>query len=285
MSKKQEKERGNSWMRFTPLIAFAVVVLVGLLAFMGGKLTVKGLPIVNEIRVEFPIPGTTLVTVNDKPDKASLLLSATDLWTNTGIILQPKEVVIISASGRVNLAIHRLVEAGFTDIRPRHVWVGPDGQKSDFQEVKLSYQKQLTICPKADAGTLLACLHQDGDPKPGKNNPRPDNIIVLGSKCRIVNKMDTKCTLWLVVNDAVLENDDRSRRAYLEIEDDSDPKIYYPPENFKGSYNANDPMSWSPIQRWRYIVKHQYWQLWYDDNIGFYQIQIDFDRQSPPAKS
>ncbi len=144
---------------------------------------------------------------------------------------------------------------------------------------------QLTICPKADTGTLLACLHQDGDPKPGKINPRPDNIIVLGSKCRIVNKMDTKCTLWLVVNDAVLENDDRSRRAYLEIEDDSDPKIYYPPENFKGSYNANDPMSWSPIQRWRYIVKHQYWQLWYDDNIGFYQIQIDFDRQSLQAKN
>jgi cell division protein FtsB len=43
MSKKQEKERGNSWMRFTPLIAFAVVVLVGLLAFMGGETDSQGI--------------------------------------------------------------------------------------------------------------------------------------------------------------------------------------------------------------------------------------------------
>lgn len=280
MPKKQEKNNRGPGMRLTPLIACAVVVLVGLLAYMGGKLTLKGLPVVNEVRIEFPIPGTTLVKVNDKPDKASLLLSATDLWTNTGIILQPKESAIVSASGRVNLAIHRLAESGFLDVRPPYLWVGPDGQKSGFQEVKLSYQKHLKISPEADAGTLLACLHRDGDPKPGKDNPRPKKIIVVGSRCRIVNKTDAAGTLWLVVNDAVLENDERSRRAYLGIEDDSDPKIYYPPPGFQGAYSANDPRSWSPKQRWQYIVKHQYWQLWYDDNIGFYQVQIDFNREN-----
>jgi len=285
MSKKQAKNKRETRMRFTPLVACAVVVLIGSLAYMGGKMTFKGLPGVSEVQIEFPIPGTTLVKVNDKPDKASLLLSATDLWTNTGIILQPNESVFVSASGRVNLAIHRLSESGFLDVRPRHLWIGPDGQKGAFQEVKLSYQKLLKICPEADAGTLLAYLHRDGDPKPGKDNPRPDNIIVLGSKCRIVNKTDTECTLWLVVNDAVLEDDDRSRNAYLQIEDDSDPKIYYPPSGFEGAYNANDPRSWAPIHRWEYIVKHQYWQIWYDDNIGFFQVQIIFDRQFSPQKN
>lgn len=285
MLKKQANNKRETRMRFTPLIACAGVVLVGSLAFMGGKLTVRGLPGVNEVKIEFPIPGTTLVKVNDKPDKASLLLSATDLWTNTGITLQPKESAIVSASGRVNLALHSLAEAGFLDVRPRHLWVDPDGQKGDLHEVKLSYQKRLKISPKADAGTLLACLHREGDPKPGKNNPRPGNIVVVGSKCSILNKTDTECTLWLVVNDAVLEDDDRSRHAYLEIEDDSDPKIYYPPPGFEGAYNANDPRSWAPIQKWQYIVKNQYWQLWYDDNIGFYQVQIDFGRQYPPQKN
>jgi hypothetical protein len=263
-------------MRFTLLIACAGVILVGLLIYMGGKVTLKGLPGVNEVKIEFPIPGTTLVKINDKPDKASLLLAASDLWTNTGINLQPKESVIFSASGRVNLAIHRLTEACLLDVRPRHLWLGPDGQKAGLQEVKQSYEKRLLICPEADTGTLLACLHQEGDPKPGKNNPRPDNIIVVGSNCRIENKTDTECTLWLVVNDAVLQDDEVSRRAYLKIEDDNDPKIYSPPQGF--AYNANDPRSWPPIQKWKYIVKHQYWQIWYDDNIGFYQVQIDFDR-------
>jgi len=280
MPKRQEKNFRESRIRFTPLIACAAIFLVGSLAYMGGKMTLKGLPGVNEVQIEFPIPGTTLVKVNDKPDKASLLLSATDLWTNTGIILKPKESIIVSASGRVNLAIHRLAESGFFDIRPRYLWVGPDGQKGGFQEVKLSYQKKLKISPEAESGTLLAHLHRDGDPKPGKNNPRPDNIIVVGTKCRIVNKTDAECTLWLVVNDAVLENDEKSRRAYLGIDDDSDPKIYYPPLGFKGAYDENDPRSWSPKQRWQYIVKHQYWQLWYDDNIGFFQVQIDFNREN-----
>ena len=280
MAKKQEKNKHETRMRFTPLIACVVVVLVGSLAYMGGKLTVKGLPGVSEVQIEFPVAGTTLVKVNNKPDKASLLLSATDLWTNTGIILQPNESGIVSASGRVNLAIHRLAESGFLDVRPRHLWVGPDGQKGAFQEVKLSYRKQLKISPEADAGTLLAYLHRDGDPKPGKNNPRPDNIIVVGSKCRILNKTDTERTLWLVVNDAVLENDDRSRHAYLQIEDDSDPKIYYSASEFKGVYNVKDPRSWAPKNKWEYIVKNQYWEIWYDDNIGFFQVQIDFDRNS-----
>ena len=53
------------------------------------------------------------------------------------------------------------------------------GLRDSFQEVELTHRKDLKIAPRVDAGTLLASLQRDGDPQPGKNNHRPDNIILL----------------------------------------------------------------------------------------------------------
>lgn len=251
------------------------IIAVVALALRGGSMTAKGTSLAEEVRIEFPAPGTTLIKVNGQPDKASYLLAASDLWANTGLVLKPGQGVSVTASGRANLAVHRLIDAAVQDVRPRQGWMGPGGGGASAPEVKDTYRRDLKIAPKSQDGVLLACLHKQGEDLPGKDNPKPSNLIVVGDSGVVVNSFSEPRTIWFVINDAVLDDSDVSRRAYLEIEKDNDQKVDARPDGFR-EHDPKNPQSWSPKERWKNIVELQYWNLWYDDNMGFYQIQFDF---------
>lgn len=255
-------------------IAGGAVLLVGLLLYVkGGELAY------HDVKVTFPQPGTTLVNVDGKPDKATRLLAASDLWANTGLILEPKQSVLITASGRVNLAIHRLVKAANDDTRPTHGWYSPDGTTSSDQIVRTSYRADLRIEPKASDGVLLAALVAAGKPVPGALMPRPDQLFVVGSHLTLINESLEPRTIWLVVNDAVLNDSDLAKQAYLSVSSLADPKIRARPRGYNRK-EQDDPESWTPLEHWEHVVAKQYWGLWYDDNIGFYHVQFDFKANS-----
>ena len=277
MSRVNE-ESTQSQYRFYVLGVSGLLLIAALIltAFRGGVYTLSGTPIADSVKVEFPVPGTTLIKVNDQPHKASYLLAASDLWADTGLILQPHQSIAIVASGRANLAFHCLVAAARNDVFPCHGWVGPAGGSGQGATGKESCRARLRIVPKAGYGALLAYLHKKGDPPPGKENSRPSPINVIGESGSITNDSDVPRSLWLVINDAVLfPNDEASKLAYLEVENMADTKINRRPSKFK-SYDKDVPESWTILEHWRYIETHQYWNVWFDDNVGFYQIQIDY---------
>ncbi|MEP0874000.1 hypothetical protein NDA01_30305 [Trichocoleus desertorum AS-A10] len=241
------------------LIGLATIALA-LLAYRGGELSAAK----DEVKIEFPVPGTTLVTVNNIPNKASYLLAASDLWAPTGLKLNPRQSVQITASGRANLGIHRLVEAAQKDTYPTIGWTGPTGNLSSPSEVKNTYRQDLKIEPQAADGTLLAYLHQGGEPEPSRENPLRDKAIVVGASGKITNDKPVPVTIWLVINDAVLENSEQSRLAFVN------------PEN---TANSDTRKSAEDEKRWKYIQQRQYWNLWFDDNVGFYQVQFDFEAE------
>ncbi|MBD2123407.1 hypothetical protein [Trichocoleus sp. FACHB-262] len=244
------------------LIALASVAL-GLLAFRGGELSAAK----DEIKIEFPEPGTTLVTVNNIPNKASYLLAASDLWAPTGLPLNPGQSVKITASGRANLGIHRLVEAAHNDTYPTVGWTGPAGVPVNNRDVRNTYRQDLKIEPRAGDGTLLAYFHQSGKPEPSLENPLRGEAIVVGASGTIKNNNEVPVTIWLVINDAVLENSEKSRSAFVA------------PDNTDTSATEKIAEGPSAAERWRYIQQKQYWNLWFDDNVGFYQVQFDFQSE------
>jgi hypothetical protein len=260
-------------------IIIVAIVLVVVLSLRGGKVTAGDTPIAKQISIEFPSPGTTLVMVNGQPDKAQLLVAGSDLWASTGLKIAPGRVVKITASGRANLSVHRLIDASNYDTRPRHGWIGPDGGTTGDKQVKDTYRQQLKIKPTSPDGVLLAFLHQKGSSEPGKDNPRPggpSEIVVIGSNGEVKNHSGVEKTLWLVLNDAVLANDPQSRLSYMAVERDDDPRVDVRPTGFS-EYIADDPRSWTSREHWNYVLKEQYWNVWFDDNMGFYQVQVVFE--------
>lgn len=49
-------------------------------------------------------------------------------WVDTGIEVAPGDEIKIEASGKINLAFHRMVEAAINDTPPLHAWTGPKGE-------------------------------------------------------------------------------------------------------------------------------------------------------------
>ena len=275
MGKDSGQKRRN-----TPLTIGIIVVLclAVLLAIKGGIVTFSP---DKEVKIEFPAPGTTLVKVDGRPDKASLLLAASELWMNTGLVIEPKQTVLITASGRASLAIHLLVDAARFDFRPRHSWVGPEGAgNNSAPDVRPTYRNQLRIKPTAQDGVLLAYLQKKGDAIPSIDNPRPEPIFVVGASNEFRNDTDDPRILFLVINDAILNNSDESAKAYFEVDDLNDAKLKKRDGRFK-NFDPQNPESWTPLERWDYVRGQRYWNLWFDDNMGYYQIQIDF---KPPVK-
>lgn len=269
-SKPEVKPGSIPW---AALILFGSVALA-LAAYQGGTISARK----DEVKIEFPAPGTTLVKVNDRPDKASYLLAASNLWSNTGLILEPKQTVKVTASGRANLAIHRLVEAAHADTRPLGGWMGPEGLQPGTHEVKDNYRQDLKIEPLASDGTLLAYLHKNGSPIPSQDNPLRGKTTIVAASGEVKNDTDGPLTLWLVINDAVLENTQESKLAFLKVESENDRRIHNRPKGYR-NYNPEEPDSWTPLDHWKYIQKRQYWNLWFDDNVGFYQVQVVFNPQ------
>jgi hypothetical protein len=245
----------------------AVVFTLSLLVF-AFWLVVSFIGPSQKFSIAFNKEGATIISVNNEPSKALVLVSASQLWTNTGLNLKPNQSISIGATGRVNLAIHRLIDAADKDVRPRHGWVGPDGDQLKNEKPLDRIRKPLRIEQRVGFGCLLAYIKPEGEPDAGKENPIPTGIQVIGRNGNLTY-LDPKGrvgTLFLTVNEAVLKDDAEHQAGYIGTQEILD-------ETFGPKKITVDMQK----TRWKQIVKDNYWEVWFDDNVGEFLVQISYE--------
>lgn len=221
-----------------------------------------------KLSISFNKEGSTLIFINDEPSKALVLVSASTLWLDTGIKIRPGQKLSIGASGLVNLAIHRLVDAAKEDVRPRHGWVGPDGDQQGNEKPVEHRRMQLRIEPRVGFGSLLAFVRAEGEPNPGKENPKPAGVQAVGrnGKVSYEDNRGREGTLFLTVNEAVIQDTDEAKKAYVTTQGDLDETYG------KGILTVAKLES-----QWRQIVRNNYWEVWFDDNVGHFLVQVSYE--------
>jgi hypothetical protein len=221
------------------------------------------------VSVSFNEEKTVVISINNQPSKALVLLSASHLWTNTGLKMRPNQKINIGATGRVNLAIHRLVDAAKEDSHLTHGWIDPDGEEIINEKPLEQFRKPLRIEPCMGYGCLLAYVQPQGQPPPGLENPKPKEIQVIGKNNDIIylDPSGREGTLFLTVNDAVLKNDAESKTAYI-----ANQKI------LDETYGVNKLTVATLLDRWNKIVRDNYWDVWFDDNVGDFLVQISYEK-------
>lgn len=190
-------------------------------------------------------------------------LHASQMWADTGIVIAPHDAACVTASGRVNLAVHRLVDAAVSDVPPLSSWTDPAGEVQagtpSSSRRRDADRDELLILPTAPLGSLLAHLSAQNVPAPGPVNPRgsqgdASSVLLVGNRNTVRNDTDQPMVLYLTVNDAFLDASEDTRRRYLGRE--------------------SDPGYEKRAERWDPIVANRYWNLWFDDNVGSFVVQV-----------
>ncbi len=217
----------------------------------------------SDVRVETTEKGAIIYYKAQKPEAAILMLPAMVEWSDTGIDLHNDQSVYVTATGRVNLAVHRAVEAAQQGERPRRTWVDPDG-KMTFPNRLDESRRLLLIAPRQPYGAVLAYVRSPGgaDPDP-KTNPRPDGIVKIGSGAEVRGEG----RLWLTINDAMIGNDPKLRLAYAGGGNQ---------DVLTEAYGRNAPTVTQEYATWDNFIKAEYWDGLFADNAGEFLIQVDF---------
>lgn len=191
-------------------------------------------------------------------------LHASQMWADTGVVIPPGESACVTASGRVNLAVHRLVDAAVADVPPLSSWIDPSGDVQPGTptagRARDARRDQLLILPSAPLGSLLAFLREPTDPAPGPANPRGgggeevESLQLVGSGSTLRNNTDQPLELYLTVNDAYLSPSDTARSLYTE--------------------RVSGVRDRQMQRRWNSILENRYWNLWFDDNVGSFVVQV-----------
>jgi hypothetical protein len=194
--------------------------------------------------------GTIIYSLRG-PKFYTYLLSASTVWAPTGIWISDQHDVLIRASGSVNLAFHRLVEAAVRDTLPPQPWIEPDGliDESRLSEKAIKRKPALIYRrPNAHYGTLIAGVSSDKDTPPTD----PHDMWEVGKEWRDVPRKSGY--LFFVVNDALL---DSSMQAIYELPDKN------------GTRTSERSFS--------EILTMGYFKLWFDDNAGSFLITVDME--------
>jgi hypothetical protein len=207
-----------------------------------------------------------------------VIVPANQLWVDTGIVLKPGETIKLSASGQINLAVHRLVEAANEDRVPWYGWVGPEGKELPKAEnpptIYIRRQEaQLLIHPESKPGCLLMYLGSEGQPPPDKRDPRPKDIMAIGrGPKQYRNESKQNQQIYLTVNEKLLANTDKAREAYVGTQAEIDATY---------GLNSDGTPRFTLEQlekRYKYVIDNAYWDVWFDDNIGEFLVKVEFLR-------
>lgn len=201
----------------------------------------------------YQTPAGGIIYRTGQDETLSYLLSASAPWGSTGFKVKKGEFLQIRASGKVDLAVHRLIEAAISDQRPLHAWVGPDGM-SDLNKLLLRKQdvwrQKWLLVPDKPYGALIVGISPDNYPPSDRHN-----IWIAGSEWN--GQTPESGVLWFAVNDVLLTPD--SKDAY-EIPFEHKEEGYDVPRKFDD------------------IAKDQYWNVFFDDNIGSFMVTVKKER-------
>lgn len=213
------------------------------------------------LSIGFSSNGAFITIDPSKKIKATFTLHASQRWTNSGIKIPPNSTVHVSASGQIHLAAHHIIDNANKDKRPPFPYIGPKGRDWENIRPKEERRKKGLIDPQNNIGSLLVALVKpDGTEPDVRDNPRPKELRHIGDKAIIKNDFNQEVELWFIVNDVALFSND--------LEKSKD--MYMGPSRDLTEKEEKDLQ-----ERWNYIKQEGYWDLWWDDNIGHFNIQID----------
>jgi hypothetical protein len=250
-------------LRFCLAVTY-IAILAGIIIWIvTSKLSPK-----QQVKVDFK-EGSTLVSFNGEPQKALVVVPASQLWMDSGLELKPGQKINVSASGAIHLAVHRLVDAAQNSQLPRHGWTNPSG--GDEANLKCVDQERKPLLIKKDApyGSLLAYVKPNNQAAPSAKNPIPPDIQVINqSNAQLVysDKESVPGRLFFTVNDIVIKKDPEYEKSYITDQTCLDR-----------TYGKNVRTVQQMKQRWNQITSSNYWTIWFDDNIGEFLVQISYD--------
>ena len=217
----------------------------------------------SKTRIQVTSGGATLIQVDGRDRSAVFLLPASRLWANTGLKVQKGDCLKIRATGRTNLAGHRLLESAVQDTIPPFPWVDADGktevpafQKRLLNDIK---RKSNQIDPNSSPGTLLAYLGIEQQDEPSFINPRgmdKGKLRRIGSNWHLKAPDDGTFTLYLSINDIFLSKEDF--------------------EMYKKTTAKDKGVIGTAEERWQSIERMDYWNIWFDDNLGELLVNIEY---------
>jgi hypothetical protein len=204
----------------------------------------------------------TVLLKGRDPTSVVVLLPASKLWLDTGLVVKQNQEVKISASGFIHPAIHRLVDSAkiHKPLVTSSQWLDPQGdtgRSRPIDELRKPY-----MIADAPHGCLIAGIMRGDQGLLTKDHKKPDEIFVIGRGATIRSHIGGQ--LWLVVNETVLNA--QAEGVYVATQ-----KILnesYPPA---GSVTVAQKR-----QQWEEIKKYRYFEAFFDDNVGEFLVQIQF---------
>lgn len=271
-------EDWGNFARSTLLILFTFLCIIGVLYLL--PILIERLH-VNKVEVKTAVAGISvdlssegaLLVSTEKELGAVYYLPAAAGWSNTGISVPSNSVIEIIASGKAALAADYIIDAARSDEISRQQWTGPGG--TVYFETNERYRRRrpylLFSADSASSGTprigqLVGYLSSEaeGATEPDlENNPRPKNIFEINSKRICLNTGFTDHTLWVTINEVVLDATAAAKTAF----------IGYDEEYLKQAGNTfDDPKVWKRAEVWPEIIKRQYFGIFFDDNLGGFLV-------------
>jgi hypothetical protein len=202
-------------------------------------------------------------------------------WVDTQIKVKKGDKVKINASGKINVAVGRLIKSAKDDIRLMTRWNDPNGLPSTYDDPNYPEVKNFKLMKEQLFGKLIAGVKESNSIiKPyaiGKEN---------------VFEVENDGNLFLTVNDIWLSPD--NKEAYLPPISNTD---YYRNEVLESINSENNSIAENTYSQWseekrkqeiqkQYDLRNEKWQqikrernfsLWYDDNIGAFVVTISIE--------
>jgi hypothetical protein len=214
-------------------------------------------------------------------------------WVGTGIEVKKGDKIEITASGRVNTSIKRVVAETLRPEVDERTWASPRGINLSDNTTYFPSLDRFRLLPDKDGayygfGTLLATVR---DSKGQTNN----NIVPFKPQGQNENFMEFAAEndgeLVLTVNDIWLSGD--TKDAYTPPFNKDNFKHYLQLAEFEAAFKGEDFKSWSEetkrkkaeeqyqrrLNGWDSIVENNNWNIWYDDNIGSFSVSITINEK------
>ena len=261
----------QNWGRlFRALILF---FLIGILIYFISNIFLENIYQEGDLSIETTEKGGFVFKMSKKNSKDTLkkftqfLLPSNECWYDTGLDIEPGETCDIQVTGRVHLAIDKLVESVTQDTIPSIKWTDPEGNQwseigdnKDCQDAK----RKLLIQPGNRIGNVIGYFYTKYDLK---NDQFPyyflqhraeitDNIFQIGNRAQKTNG-NKKSRLYLSVNDIMLDIMDSTNKKLS--------KIAY----LNRSGKPADLAKWDKL-----IHRGDYYRLWFDDNVGGFLVNV-----------
>jgi hypothetical protein len=225
-----------------------------------------------DVSAEFNKEGRLIITAkktnflsDENRSYTTFLLPSNAVWFDTGLELKPEQECVFKITGRVHLAVQRIVESASSDSKCPIPWTDANGNSwADIgdTDAQLNAKKQLLLKPGDHIGNVVGYYLPEDETNQfqeyfTKNRSElTTKIFDVGNSKTVQNTNDKTVRIYLSVNDVLL--------------------------GFNSTYIAKSEMAYCGSKldelrnnKWLDIKRSNYDNLYFDDNIGSFLVQVE----------